>query len=97
MLEQLATSVVLFETVRTTKTKAQVVRPIIDKCITIGKEPTLAGRRKLIGILNTAGAVRKVLEILSPRYKSRSGGYTRVTKLGKRLGDSAEMVEISFV
>lgn len=97
VLGQLATSIVLYETVRTTRAKATAVRPLVEKCITIGKESTLAHRRLLLNILSTEGAVKKILEVLSPRYKNRKGGYTRATKLGKRLGDSAEMVEISFV
>ena len=97
LLSQLATSVVLFETIRTTAAKARAVRPLVEKCVTLGKIPSLAHRRQLINQLQTQGAVKKVLEVLSPRYQSRLGGYTRITKLGRRLGDAAEMVEISFV
>ena len=97
MLKNLATSVVLHETVKTTVTKAKVVRPIVEKLITLGKENTIHTRRELMKTLKTEGAVNKVLEVLGPRYKTRPGGYTRITKLGSRQGDGADMAEISFV
>lgn len=96
-MRQLATSVVLFERVRTTTAKARAIRPLVEQCVTIGKEPTLAHRRELMRRLDTSGAVAKVLEVLSPRYQTRAGGYLRITKLGMRQGDRADMVEISFV
>ena len=97
MLRNLATSVILYERVKTTAAKAKVVRPIVEKCVTLGKENTIHHRRQLMKILMTEGAVNKVLEVFGPRYKDRNGGYTRATKLGIRQGDAAEMVEISFV
>ncbi|PIR47958.1 50S ribosomal protein L17 [Candidatus Uhrbacteria bacterium CG10_big_fil_rev_8_21_14_0_10_50_16] len=97
MLRNLATSIVLHETVRTTSAKASVVRPIVEKAVTRGKESTLHARRELMKLFMTEGAVNKVLEIIGPRYATRPGGYTRITKIGSRLGDGAEMVEISFV
>ena len=97
MLKNLATSVILHETVKTTATKAKVVRPIVEHCVTIGRENTIHARRELMKVLMTEGAVNKVLEVLGPKYATRPGGYTRVTKLGARQGDGAPMVEISFV
>jgi len=97
MLRNLATSIILHEKVKTTATKAKVIRPIVEKCITIGKDPSIHHRRELIKILMTEGAVNKVLEVLGPKYATRPGGYTRITKLGNRQGDGAPIVEISFV
>lgn len=97
MLRNLATSVILHETVKTTAAKAKVVRPIVERLITRGAENTIHNRRELMKVLMTEGAVNKVLDVLGPKYASRPGGYTRVTKLGSRQGDGAEMVEISFV
>lgn len=97
MLRNLATSIILHESVKTTKAKAKVVKPIVERAITRGKENTIHNRRELMKLLMTEGAVNKVLEVLGPRYATRPGGYTRLTKLGSRQGDGADMVEISFV
>jgi large subunit ribosomal protein L17 len=97
MLRNLATSIILHESVKTTSAKAKVVRPIVERAVTRGKENTIHNRRELMKLLMTEGAVNKTLEVLGPRYATRPGGYTRITKLGSRQGDGADMVEISFV
>lgn len=97
LLRNLATSIILHETVTTTLAKGKIVRPIVERCITRGRSTSVATRRELMKVLTTEGAVRKVLEVLSPRYATRTGGYTRATKLGPRQGDGASMVEISLV
>ena len=97
LVKNLAQSLVLHEKVQTTSAKAKVVRSYVEKLVSVGKEPTLAHRRLLLQRLPTQGAVRKVLEVLSPRYKTRAGGYTRTTKLASRQGDRAAMVQIEFV
>ncbi|OGL72303.1 50S ribosomal protein L17 [Candidatus Uhrbacteria bacterium RIFCSPHIGHO2_12_FULL_57_11] len=97
LLRNLATSVILYERVRTTKAKARAVRPLVEDLVTIGKTPGIPARRRLTAILRTEGAVRKVVEVLGPRYRDRRGGYTRVTKIGRRQGDAAEIVQIEFV
>lgn len=97
LLRGLATSVVLYEKVRTTKAKAHAVQPVVERLITVGKESSVASRRRLTAQLYTPGAVQKVLEVLGPRYKARAGGYTRITKIGRRQGDAAEMVVLELV
>lgn len=97
LFRNLATSLVLYEKIRTTEAKAHAIRPIVERLITIGKEPTLAHRRALGRTLTTDGAVKKVLEVLGPRYASRRGGYTRIIKLGRREGDRAALAHIEFV
>lgn len=97
MLKQLATSVVLYDGVKTTLTKAKAVKPIVEKAITRGKVDSIHTRRELMKVLQTQGAVNKVLEVYGPKYKDRNGGYTRITKLGTRQGDGAPMAKISFV
>ena len=97
LFRQLTTSVILYERVRTTETKAKAIRSVVEKCVTLGKINTLHHRRQLMKLLDTDGAVAKVLEVLGPRYASRAGGYLRITKLGKRKGDAASLAEISFV
>jgi len=97
MLKNLAASVILHEKVKTTDVKARVVKSLVEKAITDGKKPTLATRRKLLKVFYTEHPVNKILEVLSPRYLSRNGGYTRIVKLGARKGDGAEMVQIELV
>ncbi len=97
LLRNLTMSVVLYEKVKTTRAKARAVRPLVERAITIGKVGTLAARRKLIGTFYHPNAVKKVVEVLAPRYKDRNGGYTRTTALGRRQGDGAEIVQIELV
>ena len=97
MLRNLAASVILHEKVKTTDTKARVVRSLVEKAITDGKQDTLASRRKLLSLFYTDHPVKKILEVLSPRYAKRNGGYTRIVKLGVRKGDGAEVVQIELV
>lgn len=97
LIRHLATSFILYEKIQTTSAKAKVLRPVVEKAITSGKEPTLAHRRKLMQLFYTDHPVRKILEVLGPRYKTRPGGYTRITKIGTRQGDGADMVQIELV
>lgn len=97
LIRNLATSVILYDKVKTTLPKAKAIRPVVEKMITIGKNPTLANRRKLLSFFYTEEPVKKILDVLSPKFKGRAGGYTRIVKLGKRQGDSAERAQIEFV
>jgi large subunit ribosomal protein L17 len=97
LLRNLATSVILFEKVRTTKAKAKAVRPLVERMITAGKRGGLASRRKLSSFFFSENAAKKVMEELGPRYKNRAGGYTRITNLVRREGDGAEMVQLELV
>ena len=97
MLRNLASSILIYEKVKTTKAKAAAVRPLVEKLITASKAGNLAARRGLIKVLLQKNAVKKAMEVLGDRYKSRDGGYTRTTKLGPRPGDGAEMVQIELV
>lgn len=97
MLKNLATSVVIYERVKTTKAKAKAVQPLVEKMITLGRAKKPNALRELGRVLMTDGAIRKVLEELGPRYAARKGGYTRISRLGFRQGDSAEMVQLELV
>ena len=97
LLRNLATSVILFEKIKTTKAKAKAVRPIVEKMITTGKGGGILARRRLAQFLFGAKTVKKVVEELAPRYKDRKGGYVRITNLDRRQGDGAEMVQIELV
>lgn len=97
MLENLAASLVLYEKVQTTAGKARALRPLVEKLITKGKVKSLITKRALAAVLPEKTAVKKVLEVLGPRYATRPGGYTRTIKLGARKGDGAMMVQIELV
>ena len=97
MLRNLASSILLYEKVKTTKAKAQAVRPLVERLITSSKEGTLSSRRGLAKVLLQKNAVKKAMEVLGERYKDRAGGYIRITKLGSRTGDGAEIVQIELV
>lgn len=93
----LATSLVLYEKIKTTEPKAKILRPYVERLITIGKKKTLQSRRQLLSKLYIGSAVKKIIEELAPRYAERKGGYLRIVKLGFRKGDAAKEVRIEFV
>ncbi len=97
MIRNLASSVILYEKVKTTEAKAKVVKPVVERLITIAKTGDLNSRRRLIQVLLQKNAVKKSMEVLGARYQDRSGGYTRIVKLGSRQGDGAKMVQIELV
>lgn len=97
LLRNLATAVILYEKVKTTKAKAKFVRPIVEKAISIGKTKTVTSRRNLHRMFTLENAVKKILDELGPKYASRKGGYTRITPLGRRVGDAAEIVQIELI
>lgn len=97
MLRNLAASVILYEKVKTTEAKAKAIKSLVEKAITSGKKPTLASRRKLMSFFYTEHPVKKIFEVLGPRYQNRAGGYTRIVKIGARKNDGAEMVQIELV
>lgn len=97
MLRNLASSIIMFEKVKTTEAKAKVVRSLVERMITTAKVGDLAARRKLIAVLPQKLAVQKAFEVLAPRYMDRAGGYSRIVKIGARRGDGADMVQIELV
>jgi len=97
MLRNLASSILIYEKVKTTEAKAKVVRSWVERAITVAKKGDLTSRRTLIATLPQKMAVKKSMEVLGARYKERVGGYTRIIKLGARQGDGAKMVQIELV
>ncbi len=93
----LMTNLIVHEAIVTTEAKAKTIKPMVEKLITKGKVASLHSERELAKVLYTDKAVKKVLEVLGPRYQERPGGYTRITKLGFRQGDGASMVQLEFV
>ena len=100
LLRGLAISLITHEKIVTTEAKAKILRPQIEKIITtarVPKEESLTARRRLTAALNNRDAVSKLLQEIAPRYAKRPGGYTRIIKLSRRLGDGALMAQIEFV
>lgn len=98
LVRNLVTSLILYESIRTTKTRAKTIQPIIDRIITKAKtRPPHIAVRFLDRIMTDKNASRKVFEVLVGRFNDRSSGFTTVNPIGRRKGDGAELVEISLV
>lgn len=97
MFANMAASLIKHEQIVTTLPKAKELRPIVEKLVTIGKKGDLAARRQAISELRDVKMVRKLFDVISPRYKDRNGGYTRIMKAGFRHGDNAAVAVIEFV
>jgi large subunit ribosomal protein L17 len=97
MFANMAAALIKHEQIITTLPKAKDLRPIVEKLITLGKRGGLHARRQAIAELRDVAMVKKLFEVLGPRYKERDGGYTRVLKAGFRYGDSAARAVIEFV
>ena len=96
MLRILLSQLVARERITTSRAKATDIRPRVEKLITIAKKGTLASTRQLAAEL-PAGAARKLATVLGPRFKNRTGGYTRIIPLAPRPSDSSERAMIEFV
>jgi len=97
MYRNLVTDLLRYEKITTTEAKAKEVRGLAEKMITLGKKGGLHPLRQALSFILDKKVVSKVFTELAPRYAERSGGYTRITKLGPRLGDGAAMVQIELV
>lgn len=98
MLANLTRDVIMNERIQTTETRAKEVRKLVDKMISYGKDGSLVARRKALAFLhNDKEAVKKVFDVLAPRYATRNGGYTRILKLDERKGDDALIVILELV
>jgi large subunit ribosomal protein L17 len=97
LLRNLATSVIDAERVVTTVPKAKAVKPLVEHLITLAKRDTLHSRRQAAAVLNTPKSVQKLFDTLGTRFGQRSGGYTRIVRLGPRKGDGTEQAMIELV
>jgi len=97
MLANMAASLITHEQIVTTLPKAKDIRPIVEKLVTLGKKGGLHSRRQAISEMRDRDAVKKLFEVLAPRYASRQGGYLRIIKAGFRYGDMAPLAVIEFV
>ncbi|MDP2671805.1 MAG: 50S ribosomal protein L17 [bacterium] len=97
LFRSLAVSLILHEKIETTQAKAKAVRPILEKLITKAKKADIHSRRQVAGSLGNPNAVAKMFDLVGPKFKTRPGGYLRITKLNPRFGDRAKMAKIEFV
>ena len=97
LLRNLVTSVIERERVVTTVPKAKAVRPLVEKMIGLAKADTLHTRRQAAAVLRTPDSVKKLFDTLGTRFGQRNGGYTRITRLGPRKGDGAELALLELV
>jgi large subunit ribosomal protein L17 len=101
MMRNMVTSLIEHEKITTTDSRAKELRKIAERMITLGKRGDLNARRQALQVIHDRKVVAKLFDMVAPRYKERPGGYTRIIKLGNRLGDNApqsiiELVEEEF-
>ena len=97
LYRNLVTDLLRYEKLTTTEAKAKEVRGIAEKMITLGKRGGLHSRRQTLSFLTDSKVTEKIFAELAPRYAKRPGGYTRIVKLGPRVGDGAPIVQLELV
>src|ERR671929_1952515 len=97
MFANMAAALIKHEQITTTLPKAKELRPVVEKLITLGKRGDLHARRQAVAQIRDVALVKKLFDVLGPRYKDRNGGYTRVLKAGFRFGDNAPLGVIELV
>lgn len=97
LLRNMSISLTEHGRIKTTLAKAKALRPYFEKIVTDGKEGSLHARRKIISRLGNIDAAAKIIDNVSPKYSDRPGGYTRILKIGHRVGDAAPMAIIELV
>ncbi|MEZ0211823.1 MAG: 50S ribosomal protein L17 [Xanthobacteraceae bacterium] len=97
MFANMAQALITHEQILTTLPKAKDLRPVVEKLITLGKRGGLHARRQAIAAVRDPVVVRKLFDVIGPRYKERAGGYIRIIKAGFRHGDSAAVAVIELV
>jgi len=97
MVGNLVASLIAAESLVTTEAKAKALRPVVEKCITAARKGGVHRQRQVVALIRDKDMAHKLFEEIGPRYTDRPGGYTRILKLGPRLGDSAPMARIEFV
>ncbi|HSY58593.1 MAG TPA: 50S ribosomal protein L17 [Terriglobales bacterium] len=97
VLRNLVTNLIEKERIQTTLLRAKAAKPIAERMITLGKRDSLHARRQAAAFLMTVGATQKLFSDLAPRFAERPGGYTRIVRVGWRLGDGAELAILEFI
>ena len=97
MMRQQVTDLLENGKMETTFYRAKEVQPVVEKMITLGKKGGLANYRRALAYITTEDVANKLFKEIAPKYADRNGGYTRVTRIGERRGDAAEMAIIELV
>jgi large subunit ribosomal protein L17 len=97
MFANMAAALIKHEQILTTLPKAKDLRPVVEKLITLGKRGDLHARRQAIAQIRDVAMVKKLFDVIGPRYAGRNGGYCRIVKAGYRFGDCAPVAVIEFV
>jgi large subunit ribosomal protein L17 len=97
MFANMSAALITHEQVTTTLPKAKDLRPVVEKLVTLAKKGSLHARRQAISQIKDLPAVKKLFDVIAPRYKARNGGYLRIVKAGFRYGDNAPVAVIEFV
>lgn len=97
MYRNLVTDLIRYEKIQTTEQKAKEIRGMVDHLITLGKNGSLHARRQALGAVYDPKLVDKLFHVLAPRFSERPGGYTRIVRIGRRIGDGAMVTQISLV
>ena len=98
LLNSLALNLIVREKIKTTEPKARELRPFVEKLVTRAKKNNLTARKLVAAKLSDRGSgVKKLFDVLAPKYSDKKGGYTRILKLGARKSDGARMAVIEFV
>ena len=97
MLRNMCNSLITHEAIKTTVPKAKELRRVVEPLINLGKTPTLANRRLAFDRTRDRDVVAKIFNVLGPRYAGRPGGYSRILKMGFRVGDNAPMAYVELV
>ncbi len=97
MLGNLVASLIAAESLVTTESKAKMLRPVAEKCITAARKGGVHQHRQVVALIRDRDMAHKLFHEIAPRYADRPGGYTRILKLGPRPGDNAQMARIEFV
>jgi len=97
LFKGLIQSLIVNEQIKTTEAKAKAIRGITDKLITKAKKGSLSARRQVLAFLPNKAAVNKLFDVIAPRVKTRTSGFTRFIRIGARKGDNTQMARIEFV
>jgi len=97
MLRAMVTDTIEHGRIQTTVTRAKETAPLVERMITLGKQNTLASRRAALAFITREDVVTKLFETTAPAYAEREGGYTRLTRVGPRRGDAAELAVLELV
>jgi large subunit ribosomal protein L17 len=97
LYRNLVSDLIKYDKIVTTEAKAKEIRGLAEKMITLGKEGSLASRRRALAFVTEKKLVDKIFGELAPRYMERPGGYTRIIKMGRRVGDAARLAQVELV